>query len=268
MLRAFNIIYLPCTAIKGQVLADIVAEFTKDVVGEEGVGPSVLVVSASSPATWEVYTDGVTNQKGFGVGTVLVSPKKLVVENSLLLGFLTTNNEAEYEVLLARMAMVGRLGGEVVEVYSDSWLVVEQVNGEFKARDQQMQGYLIKVRHAQSCFKSFSLEQIPRRQNSHANSLAILTTSLGPSLPRVIIVEDMVTPSHDDQLPVKVHSIQVGPSWMDPLVSFLKGGLLPEDKLKLRRYVEMPHDIGFPRSRNWRNAPTRDCICYVFIQKL
>ena len=51
------------------------------------------------------------------------------------------------------MAMVGRLKKEVVKVYSDSRLVVGQVNGEFEVRDQRIQGYLIKVRHAQSCFK-------------------------------------------------------------------------------------------------------------------
>lgn len=61
---------------------------------------------------------------------------------------MATNNEAEYEALLTGMTMVGKLGEEVVEVYSNSWLVVEQVNGEFEARDQQMQGYLIKVRYA------------------------------------------------------------------------------------------------------------------------
>ena len=63
----------------------------------------------------------------------------------------------------------------------------------------------------------------------------MLATSLGPSLPRVIIVKDMVTLSHDDQLLVRVHSIQVGPSSMDPLVSFLKGGLLPKDKTEAEK---------------------------------
>ena len=45
------------------------------------------------------------------MGIVLVSPEKLVVEKSLRLVFLATNNEAEYKALLAGMAMVGRLGG-------------------------------------------------------------------------------------------------------------------------------------------------------------
>ena len=66
---------------------------------------------------------------------MLIIPEKLVMEKSLRLGFLATNNEAKYAALLAGMAMVKKLGGEVVEVYSDSQLVVRQVSGEFEARD-------------------------------------------------------------------------------------------------------------------------------------
>ena len=61
MLGAFDIKHLPCIAVKGQVLADLVAKFTEDAAGDEGVGSSVLVVSTYSPATQEVYTDGAAN---------------------------------------------------------------------------------------------------------------------------------------------------------------------------------------------------------------
>ena len=61
MLGAFDIKYLPCIAVKGQVLADLVAKFTEDAAGDEGAGSSVLVVSTYSPATQEVYTDGAAN---------------------------------------------------------------------------------------------------------------------------------------------------------------------------------------------------------------
>ena len=70
------------------------------------------------------------------------------MEKSLQLGFPTINKEAEYETLLVGIAIVGRLGRKVTEIYSDSYLVVGQVNGEFEARDQRMQGYLIKVNRA------------------------------------------------------------------------------------------------------------------------
>ena len=54
--------------------------------------------------------DWAANQKGSGVRLVLISPEKLVVEKSLKLGFLATNNKAEYEALLEGMSMVQRMG--------------------------------------------------------------------------------------------------------------------------------------------------------------
>ena len=71
-----------------------------------------------------MYTDGAANQKGARVGVVLITPEKLVMEKSLRLGFLIINNEVEYKTLLAGMAMVNKLKGKVIEVYSDSRLVV------------------------------------------------------------------------------------------------------------------------------------------------
>lgn len=63
-------------------------------------------------------------EKGAGIGIVLITPERLIMEKSLQLGFIATNNEAEYEALLVGALMVQQLGGEVVEVYCDSWLVV------------------------------------------------------------------------------------------------------------------------------------------------
>ena len=102
-----------------------------------------------------MYIDGVSNQKGSGVGLVLISPEKVIVEKSLRLDFSATNNEAEYEALLMGMAMVHRMGGKSVKVFSDSRLVVGQVKGEFEAKDERMQGYLSQVKCLQSEFESF-----------------------------------------------------------------------------------------------------------------
>ena len=59
-----------------------------------------------------MYVDGAANQRGSGVGLVLITPEKSTIEKSLRLGFLATNNEAEYEALLRGMAMVQKIGGE------------------------------------------------------------------------------------------------------------------------------------------------------------
>ena len=71
-----------------------------------------------------MYVDRTTNQKGSGVGLVLKSPEKTIIEKSLKLGFSATNNETEYEALLQGMAMVQKMGGKAVEMFSDSKLVV------------------------------------------------------------------------------------------------------------------------------------------------
>ena len=53
-----------------------------------------------------------------------MSPEKITIEKSLRLSFSVTNNEAEYEALLMEMAMVQKMGGKAVKVFSDSKLVV------------------------------------------------------------------------------------------------------------------------------------------------
>ena len=111
IMGVFNIKYMPRTSIKGQVLADLVAEFAEplvEIVAEERnmSGKSVGEISMPRPPCWKVYVDGAANQRGSGVGLVLMSPEKTIMEKSLRLRFLATNNEAEYEALLQEMTMV------------------------------------------------------------------------------------------------------------------------------------------------------------------
>ena len=76
------------------------------------------------------------------MGQVMISPKRIIIEKSLRLGFSATNNEAKYETLLVGMTIVQRMGGKAVEVFSNSRLVMDQVQGELEARDPRMQEYL------------------------------------------------------------------------------------------------------------------------------
>ena len=127
------------------------AEFTEPEIEElpsDGNMDEKLVgtISQYYLPTWEVYVDGASNQKGSGVGLVLISLEKVVIEKSLSLDFSATNNKAEYEALLEGMAMVQRMGGKSIKLFSNSRLVVDQVRGEFEAKDERMQGYLNQVK--------------------------------------------------------------------------------------------------------------------------
>ena len=80
--------------------------------------------------------------------------------------------------------MVQKMGGRIVKMFSDSRLVVGQIKGE-----------LNQARLLQLGFDSFSLHQISRSRNTHADSLSTLATSLAQSLPWVILVEDLCNPT-------------------------------------------------------------------------
>ena len=79
--------------------------------------------------------------------------------------------------------MVQKMGGKIVEIFSNSKLVMGQVKGELEARDLKMQEYLSQVRHIQTKFEFFDLSYISRNGNTHANSLATLATTSTQDLP-------------------------------------------------------------------------------------
>ena len=57
------------------------------------------------------------------------------MKKSFRLGFLVSNNEAEYEALLVGLRMSRQVGADRVQLHCDSWLVVSQIMGEFEAKD-------------------------------------------------------------------------------------------------------------------------------------
>ena len=134
ILGAFDIKYMPRISIKDQVLADLVAKFvetpSEDKLEEQNMDEkSVGIISLQESLSWKVYVDGAANYRGSRVGLVLVSPERITIGKSLRSGLLATNNEAEYEALLVGMTMVQKMGGKAVKMFSDSRLVVGQVQG-------------------------------------------------------------------------------------------------------------------------------------------
>ena len=75
------------------------------------------MISLQESLFWKVYVDGAANQRESGVGLIVVSSERIIIEKSLRLGFSTTNNGAKYEALLVGMAMVQKIGGKTVEIF-------------------------------------------------------------------------------------------------------------------------------------------------------
>ncbi|KAJ9539548.1 hypothetical protein OSB04_032281 [Centaurea solstitialis] len=130
-LSGFDIEFKPKTAIKSQVLADFVAEFSPGL--EPTTCDEVVMISDNKP--WILYVDGSSNVRGCGLGIVLKSSQGGNIAYSVRCEFKATNNEAEYEALIAGLDIALRLGAKQLHVRSDSLLVVNQVKGDFQAKD-------------------------------------------------------------------------------------------------------------------------------------
>ena len=128
-----------------------------------------------------------------------------------------------------------------MEMFSDSRLFIGQVKGELEARDTRMQEYLRQVRRIQTTFESFNLSYILKNGNTHADSFATLATYSAQDLPRVILVEDLCTPTPIKKDLLHVHQIKLGPSWMNPILLFLGRDILPEEKSKAEKVRRKAH---------------------------
>ena len=118
------------------------------------------------------------------------------LERSFRLGFRASNNEAEYETLLAGLRVVK--------------ILVE---------------YLRLVNFLRKSFDRVKVTQISRGQNSHADSLATLASFVEDSIPWIIPMEEVDPPSIERPCYVAATSI-LGSSWMDPITTFIMDGLL------------------------------------------
>ena len=191
-----------------------------------------------------MHVDGASSAKGAEAGIVIITPEGILLEHSFRLGFNASNNEAEYKALLAGLRAVSRLEARDVEIYLDSRLVVNQVQGSFEARDPRMKAYLELVKQTISNFCTVEVIQVARAQNRHADSLATLASSIAEEIPRLIRVELVLKPSikvAGDEGAAKVEVTTVttlGPSWMNPIIDFLADDRIPDNEKeanKIRR---------------------------------
>nr|XP_009412969.1 PREDICTED: uncharacterized protein LOC103994370 [Musa acuminata subsp. malaccensis] len=202
-LSEHDISYVPRTAIKAQAVADFVAELAQ-MDGDPG----------QTPEAWTLHVDGSANSRGAGAGLVLLAPDGRSFKRSLRFGFKATNNEAEYEALLAGL----RLALEM------------QINGGYEAWDATMAKYLARVRDLSARFPYFTLSNVPREENGRADALAKRASRQAPEAgPRI------------EELPARTIEVATtapgGPptTWVQELLRFKRDETLPLDEVAARR---------------------------------
>ena len=108
---------------------------------------------------------------------------------ALRFGFKASNNEAEYEALIAGLNLAKEMKVKSLKIYSDSQLIVCQITNEYQAQGENMATYLHKAKDLSCSFSSYTIQQVSRAQNAQANALAQLASTKDAELLEVIPVE-------------------------------------------------------------------------------
>ncbi|XP_064993952.1 uncharacterized protein LOC135630722 [Musa acuminata AAA Group] len=215
-----DIQYIPRTAIKAQVVADFIAELTPS-TGEELEPPR---------ETWTLHVDGSANAKGAGAGLVLVTPDGRSIERSFRFGFRATNNEAEYEALLAGLQLALEMWVTDIRVITDSQLVARQLDGGYEARDPTMAKYLAQVKSLATKFAHFELSNVPRSENQRADTLAKWASGSAPWAQP----ETEVLPHRAIEVVATVTG-GAPATWVQEMLRFKRDGALPDNETTARR---------------------------------
>ena len=128
-----------------------------------------------------IHSDGGArgNPGPAGIGAVLNNEKgDVLAEISKFLGE-TTNNQAEYQALIAGLEKAKELKAEEIECYLDSELVVKQLNREYKVKNAELATQFLKVHNLSLSFKKIKYIHVRREKNKEADALANVAMDKG-----------------------------------------------------------------------------------------
>ncbi|XP_024033590.1 uncharacterized protein LOC112095713 [Citrus clementina] len=199
-LSEFDISYKPRGAIKAQALADFMVDRVE--LGAE-VQEEQPVEQENPKGVWLVIVDGSRSEHGCGARVVIRSPEGVEVSYAVKFEFQLTNNQAEYE------AFITGLGEEKLGLY------------------------LKKVRQKVELFQEVEIKQISRNENYRADILARMATIADPKLPKSVPLEVRTSPSIGEK--AEVMRVSTEESWMDPTLSYIREGILAEDRKQARK---------------------------------
>ncbi|XP_042460696.1 uncharacterized protein LOC122044241 [Zingiber officinale] len=241
-LSEFNIQYQPRTAIKAQSLANFVIE----------------VQDPQPEVTWKVYVDGSSTQQGSGVGILLISPKEERMQLSIRLDYRATNNEAEYEALIARLQTARHIGAIKVLIHSDSQLAAQQLSGTFEINSAWLRLYAEAFQKLRANFQEVVIKKVPRAENQAADELAKLASSIYPVINQQPI-DHVSLVAHID----RIEGLTFPSDWRVALIKFLRAGATPSDRGEahlLRRRASRLTLIGDQMYKKAFSRPLLKCV--------
>jgi ribonuclease HI len=264
--------YAPRKAIKSQILADFVTEWT-----DTQLPPPQIQAEC-----WTLYFDGSVMKTGEVAVFLFISPLGEHMRYAVRLHFPASNNMGEYEALLCGLRIAIETCIKLLDIRGDSQLVIDQVMKNASCHDDKMEAYCNVVWALEDRFYSIELNHVPRRYNEEADELAKLASGR-ITIPPNIFVRDIVRlsvnlelapssqeePSGAPSNPTGAEPMDEGPSneafvlsllegygadeakamdtepapgvedWRDKYIAWMDRGELPSDRSEARRIARM-----------------------------
>jgi ribonuclease HI len=182
-----------------------------------------------------LFCDGSWGTFGARAAAFLVSPSKVRICYAIKLDFSCTNNIAEYEALLLGLRKLKGMGIRRAILKTDSQVISGHVDKSNKATDPKLEKYLDVVRRLEASFEGFSVKNIPRGENEHADLLA-KSAAQGLPLPSEVFFETIKAPSIElMERAVLTISLVHSEDWRTKIISFLQGNCLSDDEAYNKR---------------------------------
>ncbi|KAG4907126.1 Hypothetical protein glysoja_046901 [Glycine soja] len=182
-LLEFDIQYEPHGPMKTQFMANFLKEF----VGNE----------ITTPNWWTLYVDDASNIKGNRARIILEGPDNITLKQALKLNFRASNNQAEYEALVAGLKLEREVRAKRLQCYTDSQLVQGQVANTYHTKETILLKYYHIAKSLIDNFECFEMYYIPRECNTRSNLLSKLASTKKVGHLKTIIQETLQTPTID-----------------------------------------------------------------------
>jgi ribonuclease HI len=182
-----------------------------------------------------VFCDGSWRTFSAGAAAVLVAPSKVKTCYAAKLDFSCTNNIAEYEALLLGLRKLRAMKIRRAILKTDSQVISGHVDKSSKARDPKLERYLDTVQRLEASFDGFSVKNIPRGENEHADLLA-KSAAQGLPLPSEVFFETIKAPSVElmERAVLTISPVH-SEDWRTENISFLQGNCLSDDETYNKR---------------------------------
>ncbi|KAM1069500.1 hypothetical protein ACFX2B_001346 [Malus domestica] len=244
--KADPIIYVPAKAVKGQALADFLADhpipaywkISNDLPDDEVFYIDIF-------PTWTMFFNGSTRANGVGAGVVFMWPQRQILPYSFQLSELCSNNVAEYQALIIGLQMAINMEIPALEIYGDSKLIINQLLTEYEVRKDDFVPYFWPATQLLQRFEAVTLKHVPRKENEMADALTNLASSMTlgeDEAVNVPICQRWVIPLVTEMVLSDTNVISILPvnieEWRQRLISYLEHGILlddPKHRSKVRR---------------------------------